>query len=136
MTFRFKACDVGNPGLLEAAFDDFSIERFATDLTAVDANPTAVASALAQNSPNPFRPGATLTTIRFSLTTPSDAKIAIFDATGRQVRTLLEGPMQSGTHTLVWNGLDDSGNEVGAGVYFYRLTAGAFEQSRRMTIVK
>ena len=60
----------------------------------------------------------------------------IFDAAGRQVRTLFQGPMQSGSHSLVWNGLDDNGTAVGAGVYFYRLNAGAFEQSRRMTIVK
>ncbi len=136
VVFRFKACDLGIPGLLEAAFDDFSIETFAPDLTSVDPSLVAARSALDQNRPNPFRPGSTLTTIRFILSSPGDAKIAIFDATGRQVRTLFHGPMQSGAHTLVWNGLDDSGSEVGAGVYFYRLTAGAYEQSRRMTIVK
>ncbi len=136
VTFRFRACDLGTPGLLEAAFDDFSIERFAANPSSVDASPISVPSALDQNTPNPFRPGATLTTIRFSLSNPSDAKIVIFDAAGRQVRTLFSGTMQSGAHTLVWNGQDDNGTEVGAGVYFYRLTAGAYEQSRRMTIVK
>jgi hypothetical protein len=136
VVFRFKACDLGNPGIIEAAFDDFSLEAFAPNVNAVDPSLGAAKSALDQNRPNPFRAGSTLTTIRFSLSTPGDAKLSIFDATGRQVRTLFQGPMQSGAHTLVWNGLDDNGNEVGAGVYFYRLTAGAHEQSRRLTIVK
>ena len=136
VVFRFKACDLGVPGLLEAAFDDFSIETFAPDLTAADPSLAVAKSALDQNRPNPFRPGSTLTTIRFNLSNPGEAKLVIFDANGRQVRTLFRGPMQSGSHTLVWNGLDDGGSELGAGVYFYRLTAGAYEQSRRMTIVK
>ena len=44
--------------------------------------------------------------------------------------------MTAGVHSIVWNGLDNDGRPVGSGVYFYRLKAGAFEQSRRMTILK
>jgi len=121
---------------VEAAIDDISIETFASDVNAVADGAPAATTGLEQNRPNPFRPGANLTSITFRLANPSEAKVVIYDAAGRQVRTLFQGPMRSGAHTLVWNGLDDGGREVGAGVYFYRLTAGVVEQSRRMTIVK
>jgi len=135
MCVRFVACDLGSAGLIDAAIDDISIETF-TGVVSSAGSPIPAALGLRQNQPNPFRPGANLTTIRFALSNPGDAKLAIFDASGRLVRTLFNGPMQSVARALVWNGLDDNGKEVGAGVYFYRLTSGAFEQSRRMTIVK
>ncbi len=136
MVVRFRACDLNTGGLVEAAIDDITVETFTPDVNAIaDFTPGPV-TGLEQNRPNPFRPGANLTSITFRLANPSDAKVVIFDAAGRQVRTLFQGPMRSGAHTLVWNGLDDSDREVEAGVYFYRLTAGAFEQSRRLTIVK
>ncbi len=136
VVLRYHACDLGTGGLVEAAIDDISIETFTADVNTVADGAASATADLEQNRPNPFRPGATLTNITFRLANASDAKVVIFDAAGRQVRTLFHGPMLSGAHTLVWNGLDDSGKEVGAGVYFYRLTAGAFEQSRRMTILK
>jgi hypothetical protein len=88
---------------------------------------------LRQNEPNPFNP---ITTIKFTLSNPSSTRLQIFDASGRLVRTLLDQQMTSGVHGVPWNGLDDAGRPVGAGTYFYRLKAGAFEQSRRMTILK
>lgn len=136
MVFRFRACDLGASGLIEAAIDDVSIETFTQDPAPVGDGPITTPVALDQNRPNPFRPGATLTSITFRVANAADATVAIFDASGRRVRMLFSGSMRPGTHTLVWNGLDDTGKELGAGVYFYRLTAGAFEQSRRMTIVR
>jgi flagellar hook assembly protein FlgD len=115
---------------VEAAIDDIAIETFTAGVAAVTDGGTRATADLEQNRPNPFRPGAALTNIRFALSNPGDAKLAIFDASGRLVRTLLQGPMQSGAHTPVWNALDDNGKEVGAGVHFCRLTSGGFEQSR------
>jgi subtilisin family serine protease len=134
MKIRFKACDQIQGGIVEAGIDDFAIETF--NPTTSDAGEQAtlpLRPVLEQNEPNPFNP---VTTIKFTLSNPAQARIEIFDTTGRLVRALTDAPMTSGVHTIVWNGLDDAGRPVESGVYFYRLKAGAFEQSRRMTILK
>jgi hypothetical protein len=134
MKVRFKACDLMSGGIVEAGIDDYSIETFnstttgAEDQAVLPSKPT-----LEQNEPNPFNP---VTTIKFALSNPAQARLEIYDATGRLVRTLADAPMTAGVHTIVWNGLDDAGHPSESGVYFYRLKAGAFEQSRRMTILK
>jgi subtilisin family serine protease len=137
VVFRFVACDLNAQGIVEAAIDDFSVETFAPDFTAAPEHGTAPhATGLAQNRPNPVSPKDAVTTINFRLSNPAPARLLIFDTAGRLVRTLVDGPLESGSHNVSWNGLDDQGARVSAGVYFYRLSAGAFEQSRRMTILK
>jgi flagellar hook assembly protein FlgD len=88
---------------------------------------------LYQARPNPFNPS---TTLSFTLPSPSPATLAVYDITGRKVRTLVSGPMSAGTHMFVWNGLDDAGRPVSSGVYLYRLTAGGMAETRRMTLVR
>lgn len=129
--FRWIACDINTPGLTEAGVDDFQLETFAVTVDVAESGPAPVR--LAQNSPNPV---VAATTIRFVLSNPADATLELFDASGRRVRQLVAGPLQSGAHEIAWDGRDDLGHDLGAGVYFYRLRAGAFEQSRRLTIVK
>ncbi len=134
MRIRFKACDGTQGGIVEAAIDDFTIETFAAATAGAD--DTALLPrrpVLEQNEPNPFNP---VTSIRFTLSNPAPTRIEIFDANGRLVRVLADEPMTAGVHSILWNGLDDAGRSCGSGVYFYRLKAGAFEQSRRMTILK
>jgi hypothetical protein len=137
VVFRFVACDIGTPGLTEAAIDDFALEAFAPNPAATpDVRTNGSVSRLAQNQPNPFRPEEAVTTITFRLSNPAPARLEIYDTSGRLVRTLVDAPLPPGVHNIAWNGLDDAGNPVGSGVYFYRLNAGAFEQSRRMTILR
>ena len=53
------------------------------------------------------------------------------------VRTLIDGtPVQSGRNEIAWNGCDESGRRVASGVYFYRLTAGSYTETKRMVLVK
>jgi subtilisin family serine protease len=131
---RFKACDLGSAGLVEAAVDDLSIETFTPNpQDAPETGGVSLRSQLAQNEPNPFNP---VTKIRFTLANPSQARLLIYDSAGRLVRTLVDEPMNAGAHTVVWDGSDDMGRQTGSGVYFYRLHAGDFTQSRRMTILK
>lgn len=74
---------------------------------------------LAQSRPNPAMGPAT---ISFSLPIDSkEANLAIYDLAGRRIRTLADGPLTAGEHTRSWDGLDDRGNRLDAGVYFYRL---------------
>ncbi len=82
--------------------------------------------ALAGGVPNPFGNvvgGGASTTIRFTLPIATDATLEVYDARGRRVRTLLDGAQAAGDHGAQWDGRDESGHPVGAGLYFYRLTA-------------
>ncbi len=133
MRVRFRACDLGSGGLIEAGIDDVAVETFTPNPADVIDGAPALRTALAQNQPNPFNP---VTMIRFALSNPGQARIEIFDAAGRLVRVLADEPMTAGVHQIEWNGMDDMGRPVGSGVYFYRLRSGVFEQSRRMTILK
>jgi len=90
--------------------------------------------ALAQNSPNPFNPA---TTIAFDV--PVDAgtvTLAIFDVSGRRVRTLEQGSLAAGRYTRTWEGRDDSGRRVSSGLYFYKLTGNGFTETKKMVIVQ
>jgi hypothetical protein len=88
---------------------------------------------LAQNVPNPFNPE---TSIRFSLPSSERVTLNVYSASGALVRTLVDGVQPSGSHSFTWNGVDNSGNAVSSGVYFYRLTAGKFNDTRKMVLLK
>jgi hypothetical protein len=75
---------------------------------------------LEQNYPNPFNPQ---TTISYSLPANSHVSLKIYSVTGQLVRTLYDGERAVGRHTMVWDGMNDRGNSIGSGVYFYRLQA-------------
>jgi hypothetical protein len=131
---RFLACDLNTAGLVEAAIDDVAMEVFVPNNSAAgDAVTIPIRMALAQNNPNPFNPR---TTIGFDISSPSHARLEIFSASGRLVRTLVDAVRPAGSHQVVWDGRDDAGRSVGSGIYFYRLRAGTFSESRRMTILK
>jgi hypothetical protein len=93
----------------------------------------ALAASLAQNEPNPFNPE---TTIRYTMTSPGNVMINIYDAGGRLVRSLVSGVKEAGSHNVTWNGTDNNNSPVSSGVYFYRLTAGKFTETKKMTLLK
>ena len=89
---------------------------------------------LHQNTPNPFNP---TTEIHFDLARASHVSLNIYDVAGRLVRNLANEAMQAGFNKqVIWNGLDNSGNRVSSGVYFYRLVAGNFTATRKMVVMK
>ena len=89
---------------------------------------------LAQNYPNPFNPS---TQISFTLSASAGVRLDVFNLQGRLVRTLLDGPAGAGTTTVTWDARSDNGNQVGSGVYFYRLRAdGVNSQTRKMILLK
>jgi len=83
---------------------------------------------LEQNYPNPFNPS---TVIRFNLTVSAHVKLAVYDMLGREIVLLVDQTMQSGEHQTIWY----AGNAPG-GAYFYRITAGDYSETRRMTLIK
>ncbi|MCP4727411.1 MAG: T9SS type A sorting domain-containing protein, partial [bacterium] len=88
---------------------------------------------LKQNYPNPFNPS---TTIDFGLKNAEFVTLKIYNVLGEEIRTLISRPMEAGFHHLTWNGKNDSGMSVGAGVYFYRITAGKFTNVKKMILIK
>lgn len=91
------------------------------------------AFALAQNQPNPFNPA---TQIRFSLVEPGHVSLRVYDAAGRHVRTLVDEPRAAAEHVVTWDGKNDNGAAVAAGVYLYKLQTDRDVQTRRMVLVK
>lgn len=86
------------------------------------------------NFPNPFNPA---TTIRYGLPEASVVEVVIYDVLGRQVVVLARGQEQAaGYHAVVWDGRDDAGVQVASGVYFARMRAERFVQTRKMVLVK
>jgi flagellar hook assembly protein FlgD len=60
----------------------------------------------------------------------------VFDVRGRRIRTLVDETLSAGEHARGWDGTNQRGEPVASGVYFYRLTAGDFRQTRRMLLLK
>jgi hypothetical protein len=92
-----------------------------------------LATRLAPNVPNPFNPR---TTIRFQLEGAGHARLMVFDVSGRYVATLVERNLPAGEHRVDWDGRDHAGRNVASGVYFQRLEAPGFADSRRMVLLK
>jgi hypothetical protein len=90
-------------------------------------------NSLSQNYPNPFNPQ---TTIAFSVKERGPGSLKIYSVAGELVRTLANEEFGAGPHTKVWDGRDDAGQTVSSGVYFYRLVAKNFTQTRKMVALK
>ena len=89
---------------------------------------------LEQNFPNPFNPS---TSIPISVPALSLAgRLDIYNVLGQRIRTLLSGPFDPGFHTIIWNGRDDTGRAVGAGLYFSVFETAEFRQTRKMMLIK
>jgi hypothetical protein len=88
---------------------------------------------LFQNQPNPFNPW---TAIRFRLERASEVELSIFDAAGGFVASLARRRYDAGEHDVRWNGTDARGASLPSGVYFLRLTAGGYRESKKMVLLK
>ncbi|MHB1688361.1 MAG: FlgD immunoglobulin-like domain containing protein [Ignavibacteriaceae bacterium] len=89
--------------------------------------------ALQQNYPNPFNPS---TQIEYSIPRQANVTIKIYNILGREIKTLVSGEKTAGEYSITWNGLDNSGNQVASGAYFYRIEAGSFIQIKKMIFLK
>jgi hypothetical protein len=84
-------------------------------------------------SPNPFNP---VTTITYGAPADARVRLAVYSVAGRLVRTLLDDEVSAGYSTVVWDGRDDGGVEVGSGVYFCRMEADGFQDVAKMVLMK
>jgi hypothetical protein len=88
---------------------------------------------LAANAPNPFNP---TTEIRFEVPRTGPVDLAVYDLTGRRVRTLVSEVLPAGERSVTWNGRDASGNLAPSGIYFYQVAVDGESRTRKMTLVK
>ena len=91
------------------------------------------AFSLGQNYPNPFNPE---TTIEYALSEASDVRLVIYNSMGQMIRTLVDGSQAVGRYQVVWDSQDDQGRPVSGGVYFYRMMAGGFSETKRMILLR
>ncbi|MEZ5359993.1 MAG: PKD domain-containing protein [Candidatus Zixiibacteriota bacterium] len=84
--------------------------------------------ALNQNYPNPFNP---VTTIKFSVPAATDVSIDVFNILGQRVATVAEGFYEPGEYKVTWDGAAQA-----SGVYFYRIQAGQFTETKKMVLLK
>jgi len=93
---------------------------------------------LGQNFPNPFNAN---TTIKYEVPFGQGGgqvmtSLKVYNILGQKVRTLVDAPMFPGQYQIIWDGKDETGSQVASGMYFYRLKAGDFNESRKMTLLK
>ncbi|UCG93988.1 MAG: T9SS type A sorting domain-containing protein, partial [Candidatus Aerophobus sp.] len=88
---------------------------------------------VSQNYPNPFNPTCV---IAYALPTDCQVKLSIYNILGQKVKVLVDEYQNAGYRSVTWDGKDDQGQEVSTGVYFYRVQAGNFMQSKKMVLTK
>jgi flagellar hook assembly protein FlgD len=100
-------------------------------------NPDAVipkSFSLSQNFPNPFNPSTEM-----QLVIPGDKEVRVslivYDLHGKLIVKLMDGARAPGIHRIHWDGKDAHGLIVPSGVYFYRMKAGEFTATRKMTSI-
>ncbi len=109
-----------------ASFSSFALFELGAP-NAVDET-VPVSYALSQNTPNPFNPS---TVISFQIPVAGNVRLSVYNVAGQEVARLVDRRLAAGSHSAVFNG----GGRA-SGVYFYRLQAEGFTQSRKMLLIK
>ena len=85
------------------------------------------------NYPNPFNPS---TVITYDLAGEGHVDLSIYNVVGKKVKTIVNKNESAGRKVTAWYGVDDAGNSLSAGMYFYRLTAGGKVFTKKMILMK
>jgi hypothetical protein len=88
---------------------------------------------LLPNFPNPFNSG---TRVEYRLAQKSRVELAIFNTVGQKICTLLNNLQERGEYRVTWNGATDAGQPVPSGIYFLKIQAGDFQQTRKITLLR
>jgi hypothetical protein len=131
---KFELVAAGKTTEMSAAgtkvITDRKVNTFVVRLTSGN---TPKVFALGQNYPNPFNP---VTRFRVDVAKTSPVEVSVFDILGRRIATLLNGEREAGSYTMEWNGKDDQGLTAPTGMYFIRMTAGDFTDSKKIMLMK
>jgi len=88
---------------------------------------------LSQNVPNPFNPS---TIVEYALPKDAQVNLSVYNVLGQHVTTLVNEMQRAGRQTVTWDGTDASGVSVASGVYFYKLRAGDYSNTKKMLLLK
>ena len=88
---------------------------------------------LSQNYPNPFNPECN---IDYAIPIDCHVRLSVYNVLGQKIRVLVDEQQSAGYKSVVWDGKDSQGQELTTGVYFYRIQAGDFVESRKMVLIK
>jgi len=117
----------------EAIVSDMNHRGLAVSIGAAKEASLPTVFALHQNFPNPFNP---TTEISFSLSQATYVRLKVYNIMGQQVATIVDRFMEAGTHSVTFDSRDGSGRPVASGIYFYRLEAGEFVETKKMVLLK
>ncbi len=136
-TLKFKWLGNGANKSIQIAgiqiLDAFGSLSYLASFDVLDLIPVPLVFELKNNYPNPFNP---TTTIEYALPHTELVRIDIVNVLGQIVTTLVNGEVQAGFHTVVWNGKNTLGSPVASGIYLYKIKAGTFTSVKRLTLLK
>jgi hypothetical protein len=119
---------------LQMTFDpnvfSYRVFKYDWNMVSIDPEPAGIPKSfsLSQNYPNPFNPN---TKISFSIPAASDVSLVIYDAIGRVIETITKGTYAAGKYSVDFNA-----SKLTSGIYFYRITAGDYNETKKMILVK
>lgn len=122
---------VGGSSVTSNGFDYLALkyrQKEGTGIIAAPTNSVPKGYVLYQNFPNPFNP---TTTIRYSLPTSAFVSLKLFGVLGNEIATLIDGLQRAGSHSIEFDATD-----LASGVYFYRLQAGGFNDTKKLILLK
>jgi len=128
---RIRICMDNTSGNYDDVSGNFSIREPLTSIQGKGDNPQVFE--LYPNYPNPFNPS---TFISYKLSTVSDVQLTIYNPSGQRIVTLVNERQTAGIHRIQWDGRDSNDKPASSGVYFYRLKAGSFIQTRKMALLR
>ncbi|MBN2710340.1 MAG: T9SS type A sorting domain-containing protein, partial [Calditrichaceae bacterium] len=119
-------------------YDDFSIQEVTVIETAIKEYgnggvKVATEYMLENNYPNPFNP---ITNIEYYVPNAGQVTMVVYNVLGQKVKTLVNRHLGAGKHYAIWDGLDDNGNMVSSGIYFYQLRGKGAAITKKMTFLK
>ena len=113
---------------------EIKVDYINVSFTGIESETISLETILLSNYPNPFNP---TTTISFSISNESKIAISIYNIKGQKVKTLMNESFEKGSHSIIWDGEDGTGNSVSSGIYYYKLKMnGKIEAVRKCLLLK
>jgi len=88
---------------------------------------------LEQNYPNPFNPE---TTIQYQLARRGHVALEIYNMLGQKIYTLVNEIQNTGQHSVIWDGINDTGSRIASGIYFYQMKTGEFSATKKLLLIR
>ena len=113
--------------------DDNTLLDFQLTPLSSNNNIIELSTQLMGNYPNPFNPE---TRISYTLNTPSQVSISVYNLKGQKVKQLLNAQMPSGSHSVLWDGTDEYGSPVASGMFFCKMKTDSYSDIKKMMLIK